>query len=67
MSRSDPSPLSLIKIFFPFTKTEGEKKKEVRNSIDASLLIGHDGYLWRAVCIKANQKRSEKKERVVAK
>jgi hypothetical protein len=28
--------------------------------MDAYLHIGHDGYLRRAVCIKANHERSEK-------
>jgi hypothetical protein len=55
----------LIKIFFPFTKAEGKKKKEIPESYGWLIAPGHDGRLRRAVCIKANHKRSEKEGRGV--
>lgn len=50
---------SAIKIFFSFTRTGGKKRQQNRNFIAASLHIGHDGYLRRAVCKMANHNWSD--------
>jgi hypothetical protein len=54
---------TLNKNLFPLHKDRGEKEEgKTGILIDASLHIGHDGYLRRAVCIKANHKGSKEKD-----
>jgi hypothetical protein len=57
--------IPLNKNFFPSQGPGGKEEGKTGVLIDASLHIGHDGYLRRAVCIKANHKGSNYRIRII--